>query len=307
MTGKPLGSRTTAIEALQGADLSGKVAIVTGANSGIGVETVRALTHAGADVILCSRDPVAGERAAETIRSGDVKGKITVKQLDLADFSSIKAFADSMNKELSRLDLLILNAGVMACPLMRTKQGFEMQIGVNHIGHFYLTSLLLPKLKESGTAESPSRVVSVSSLAHTFGQINVDDLNYDHRRYYAWGSYGQSKLANVLFARELARRMEAENSHVKAYSLHPGAIKTNLQRHMGWMNIPFSLFSPLLKTQPQGAATSMYAATAPGIPSGAYLVDCKEAQSSAAGRDMKLAAVLWDKTEELVNKAVNKN
>lgn len=305
MTGKSMGSRTTAIEALQGADLSGKVAIVTGANSGIGVETVRALTHAGADVVLCSRDLAAGDRAAESIRSGNVKGKITVKQLDLADFSSISAFSESVNKELSRLDLLILNAGVMACPLMRTKEGFEMQIGVNHIGHFYLTSLLLPKLKASGTAESPSRVVSVSSLAHTFGQINLEDLNYNQRKYYSWGSYGQSKLANVLFVRELARRMEAENSHVKAYSLHPGAIKTNLQRHMGWMNIPFSLFSPLLKTQAQGAATTIVAATAPDIPSGAYLADCKEAKSSAAGRDMSVASALWAKTEELVSKALN--
>jgi len=298
-----LGYRTSAIEALQSASLDGKRAIVTGANSGIGVETVRALAHAGADVILCSRSVEAGEKVAEELRASGVKGKITVKPLDLSDFASIKAFADDCNKELPRLDLLILNAGVMACPLSRTKQGFEQQIGVNHIGHFYLTQQLLPKVKSSGTADSPARVVAVSSSAHQFGKIGLEDLNYEKRRYSSWGSYGQAKLANLLFAKELAKRMEAEGAPVLAYSLHPGVISTNLQRHMGFGGMVLRLFNPLMKTVSQGASTSVYAATAAGVPSGSFLADCSVAKPSKAGQDAAMATALWEKTEELVKQA----
>ena len=196
----------------------------------------------------------------------------------------------------------------MACPLSQTKQGFEQQIGVNHIGHFYLTKLLLPKIKASGTAEHPSRIVAVSSLAHLFGAINLEDLNYENRKYGAWASYGQSKLANILFARELAKQMQEEGAHVLVYSLHPGSILTNLQRHMVVMDYITKLLSPILrlftKSIPQGAATSLVAATAPDLPNGSYLVDCQVAKSTKAGEDMEMAKALWEKTEELVSKGI---
>lgn len=196
----------------------------------------------------------------------------------------------------------------MACPLEHTKQGFEQQIGVNHIGHFYLTKLLLPKLKASGTAEKPARVVAVASLAHVFGAINLEDLNYENRKYTAWGSYGQSKLANILFAKELARRMQEEGAPVLAYSLHPGSIITNLQRHLGIIDSITKLLAPVArlftKSASQGAGVSLVAATAPDLPSGSYLVDCHVAQPTKAGQDMEMAKALWEKTEALVSKGI---
>jgi len=232
-----------------------------------------------------------------------LQGKVYVKSLDLSDFSSIKSFSTASVKDLSRLDLLILNAGVMACPLMRTKQGFEQQIGVNHIGHFYLTQLLLPKLKATGTAEAPARVIAVSSSAHKMGSIHLEDLNYENRRYSAWGSYGQSKLANILFAKELNKKMVAEGSPVTAVSLHPGVIATNLQRHMGFSGYILGLFRPFMKSPSQGASTSVFAATAQGIPGGAFLQDCQVATPTKAAQDETMATELWKKTEELIRKA----
>ncbi|PRW05915.1 retinol dehydrogenase 12-like [Chlorella sorokiniana] len=302
---KPLGYRSTALDALRGADLSGKVAVVTGGNSGIGVETVRALAHAGADVTLCSRSAEAGQRVADELQPG-AKGKISVQQLDLADLTSIKAAGEALAASLPRLDLLILNAGVMACPEGRTKDGFEMQIGTNHFGHFYLTQLLLPKMKASG---GPGRIVAVSSTAHTMGKLDVEDLNWERRKYSAWGSYGQSKLANILFVKELAHRLGLEGSPLAAFALHPGVIKTPLQRHMGWeaaiMNF---LGGPFMKSTQQGAATSVYAATAAELDgqSGAYLADCKVASPSKAAQDGQTARALWDKTEQLLGAALAK-
>ncbi|KAL4425139.1 hypothetical protein ABPG77_008244 [Micractinium sp. CCAP 211/92] len=302
---RKLGYRTTAIEALGGADLTGKQAVVTGGNSGIGVETVRALAHAGADVVLCSRSLEAGQKVAEQLQPS-VKGKIVAKQLDLADLRSVKALADDLTASLARLDLLILNAGVMACPKMQTKDGFEMQIGTNHFGHFYLTKLLLPKMKSQNC---PARVVAVSSTAHTMGRMDLEDLNFERRKYSAWGSYGQSKLANVLFASELARRLRDEGSAVTAFSLHPGVIKTNLSRHMGFSAAVLNVLgAPFMKTVEQGAATSVFAATAPELEGkgGAYLADCQVATPNKAGQDASLAAAFWDKSEELLAAALAK-
>jgi NAD(P)-dependent dehydrogenase (short-subunit alcohol dehydrogenase family) len=300
-----MGYRTTAEQALQGTDLTGKVAVVTGGNSGIGTETVRALALAGADVVLCSRSPELGEAAAAKIRATGVKGKVSVKPLDLADLASVRKFAADVSAELPRLDLLILNAGVMACPLSRTKQGFEMQIGTNHVGHYALTDKLLPKLRASGTKASPARIVAVASTAHAMGAIDLEDLSYEHgRKYAAWSAYGQSKLANILFAKQLAVRLEAEGAPVTAVSLHPGVISTGLSRHMGWLETPFKVLGGLfMKSIPQGAATTIVAATAPDLPPGAYLADCKVAKPTKAGEDMKMAAALWDKTEALIKAA----
>lgn len=300
-----LGARTTAIEALRGVDLTGKQAVVTGGNSGIGVETVRALAHAGADVVLCSRSLQAGQKVAEELQPA-VKGRVVAKQLDLADLRSVKALADDLAASLARLDLLVLNAGVMACPKMHTKDGFEMQIGTNHFGHFYLTKLLLPKMKSSG---SSSRIVAVSSMAHKMGRLDLQDLGFETRKYSSWGSYGQSKLANVLFASELARRLQEEGSSVTAFSLHPGVIKTNLQRHMGFSALVFNVLgAPFMKSVAQGAATSVFAATAPELEGkgGAYLADCQVSTPSKAGQDAALAAAFWSKSEELLAAALAK-
>ena len=223
-----------------------------------------------------------------------------VKQLDLADLKSVKAAADDILATCNKIDLLVLNAGVMACPLSRTKDGFEMQIGTNHIGHFYLTQLLLPRVKETAGAGSEARIVVVSSLAHTFGKIDIEDLNYEKRGYSSWGAYGQSKLANVLFARQLAKKMEEEGANVKVYSLHPGAIATNLQRHTKYVLWLLRLIPFFGKTVPQGASTTVVACTRPDIPSGSYLSDCQIAKTSKAGEDMDMAAKLWELTENLV-------
>ena len=197
------------------------------------METVRALATAGADVVLCSRSVEAGQAVADELAAGGgLKGSLTVKQLDLADLHSVRAFADGVAAACPAIDLLVLNAGVMAMPHTLTKQNFEMQWGTNHVGHWYLTSLLLPKLVAQGT---PVRVVAVSSMAHAFAkEMPMDDLNWETRKYGSWSSYGQSKICNILFAKELSRRMAAEGAPVAAFSLHPGVIRTNLSRHMGF-------------------------------------------------------------------------
>jgi NAD(P)-dependent dehydrogenase (short-subunit alcohol dehydrogenase family) len=305
---KKFGRSTTAIQAIEGHDLTGRTAVVTGGNSGIGVETVRALAYAGAHVILCSRSIEAGEKVAQEIladKERPIKGTITVRQLDLSDFASIKTLGTALAKEYPKIDILINNAGIMACPLSRTKQGFEQQLGVNHIGHFYLDSFLLPSLKAGGTPEYPARLVAVSSYAHTFGAIDLEDLNYEKGRTYgAWSAYGQSKLANILFVKELVRRMEEEKANVLAYSLHPGSIVTNLQRHQGFLDYVFSkFFHVFMRNIEQGAATSITAATAEGLPNGSYLSACQVDKPIKAALDADLAKKFWEKTEELVMEA----
>ena len=297
---KKFGRSTTAIQAIEGHDLSGRTAVVTGGNSGIGVETVRALAFAGAHVILCSRSVEAGEKVAQEL--------LADKERPLKGFASIKALGTSLAQEYPKIDIVILTAGIMACPLTRTKQGFEQQIGVNHIGHFYLTQFLLPSLKAAGTPEHPARLVAVSSLAHTFGAIDLEDLNYEKtRKYGAWSSYGQSKLANILFVKELVRRMEEEHANILAYSLHPGSIMTNLQRHQSAMDAIARFLAPVLRlitrNVEQGAATSITAATAKDLPNGSYMSACQIDKPNKAGQDLEMAMKLWVKTEELVTEA----
>jgi retinol dehydrogenase-12 len=223
-----------------------------------------------------------------------------VHALDLSDFASIKSFADSV----AHVNILICNAGVAACPLETTKHGFELQMGVNHIGHFYLTQLLLPKLKmASGTTNSasPSRVVVVASLNYKTGRIDIEDLNYKTRPYSSIQAYCDSKLANILFAKELA----THRAPVEVFSLHPGLVmNTSLSRHMGFLGKLNKLIARWFgKTLPQGAATIVYAATATGIPSGSYLEDCAVKEPMPHARDDAVAKQLWTKTEELVVEA----
>ncbi|KAL4442102.1 hypothetical protein ABPG77_011363 [Micractinium sp. CCAP 211/92] len=305
--GSKLGYRTTALEALQGADLTGRTALVTGGNTGLGLETCRALAAGGAHVVLCSRSLEAGQAAAEQIRQ-EAKGRISVCQLDLADLRSIQALAAQLASSGPSPDLLILNAGVMALSPgpQRTADGFEMQFGVNHLGHFLLCQLLLPKMKAQGT---PGRIVVVSSRIHERGRIDLQDLNYKKRPYRPWASYAQSKLANVLFTRELARRLREEGSALEVYCLHPGIVQTNIGSHMGLQARSFYLlFAPWLKTPEQGAATTVYAATAAELTghSGAYLQDCRLSAPAKRAESDALAAALWAKSAELVEGALQR-
>jgi retinol dehydrogenase 12 len=232
-----------------------------------------------------------------------IQGKVTVHALDLADFASIKSFADSVTQP---INILICNAGIAVCPFGHTKQGFEQQMGVNHIGHAYLTQLLLPKLEAAGTAASPSRVVVVASLNYAIGTIEIDDLNYETRKYYGVKAYSDSKLANMLFARELANRMKAKGVHVEAVSLHPGRVmNTSLSQHMGFLGTINNFFNRWFgKTLDQGASTVVYAATTPDLPPGAYLDNCAVVEPKAHATDDVMAKALWEKTEELIAEGV---
>ncbi|XP_023691731.1 retinol dehydrogenase 12 isoform X1 [Paramormyrops kingsleyae] len=235
--------------------LDGKTALITGANTGIGKETAQDLAARGARVVLACRDVEKGEEAAADIRSKVPGAKVEVRELDLADTCSIRAFAQRFLKEVNHLHILVNNAGVMMCPYMKTTDGFEMQLGVNHLGHFLLTYLLIGLLKRS----APARVVVVSSWAHVFGWIRFHDLQ-SLGSYNSGLAYCQSKLANVLFVRELARRLAG--SDVTVNSVHPGSVCSDLVRHSTVMSLLFALFSILLKTPREGAQTSVYCSVA---------------------------------------------
>ena len=281
---KPLGSgfhaRSEPHEILAGIDLTGKTAIVTGGYSGIGLETTRALAGAGATVIVPVRDPV---KAEENLSS--IEGDISSAQMDLADLDSVRGFASSVYDSIDALDLLINNAGIMACPLARVGPGWESQFGVNHMGHFALTRALLPLLEK---AEAP-RVVALSSIAHRRGGILWDDIQFEQSEYQKWVAYAQAKSANALFANALSRRMQGFGG--RAFSVHPGGIFTPLQRHlpreeqveMGWLN-PDGTIPPavaeIFKTPSQGCTTTLWAATSPLLDAmpGVYCEDCDVAQ-----------------------------
>jgi NAD(P)-dependent dehydrogenase (short-subunit alcohol dehydrogenase family) len=293
-----LGSKTTAEQALQGQSLAGKTAIVTGATSGIGTETARVLVAAGANVVFAVRSVQAGEALAAQFKASlpANAGKIEVEQLDLGDLNSVRAFVKRWLDSGRPLHLLVNNAGIMATPQGTTPQGFELQVGTNHVGHFVLTTGLLPSLEKAGAA----RIVTVSSDLHRRGngQRLLSALQKQPTDYSPFGAYGDSKLANVLFVKALAKRLPAG---VEAFSLHPGVIKTNLTRSMGFSGTLFRIFGGLfMKSIPQGAATSVFAATAPELKgkSGAYLADCHPVEPSPEGRDAELAEKVWALTEQ---------
>jgi NAD(P)-dependent dehydrogenase (short-subunit alcohol dehydrogenase family) len=245
-------------------DQSGRTAIVTGANTGIGLETARMLALKGANVVLACRSPERAKEALDKILADKPAGRVSVSALDLSDLESIAAFAARFGEKHERLDLLINNAGVMIPPLGRTKQGFELQFGTNHLGHFALIGRLMPAPIASGSA----RVVVVSSLAAHFGHIDFDDLQWRRRRYAKWHAYAQSKLANLVFALELARRLAAE-SVVSTFAAHPGGAVTNLQRNLGWLRGP--LRNPLMAGSAlQGAQPWLRAATDSSAHNGSY-------------------------------------
>jgi NAD(P)-dependent dehydrogenase (short-subunit alcohol dehydrogenase family) len=280
-------------------DLAGKTVIVTGANSGIGHAAAAALATAGATVVLAVRDQAKGEASAAAMR-----GTTEVRPLDLASLDSVRAFAAAWQGD---IDLLINNAGVMIPPLSRTADGFELQFGTNHLGHFALTNLLLPHVAVAG------RVVTVSSDAHRGGAIDFDDLNWERKRYRPWRAYGQSKLANLLFTSELQRRLTEAGSTVKATAAHPGYAATNLQSHSGsrLMKVAMEQLGNRLIAQDAagGALPTLYAAVAdiPGGsfvgPSGPFGLGLRGAPKlvgrSAAARDEEAARRLWTVSETL--------
>ncbi|NXA18956.1 RDH12 dehydrogenase, partial [Ibidorhyncha struthersii] len=287
------------------AKLEGKVAIITGANTGIGKETARDLARRGKVIIAC-RDLGKAEAAASEIRAETGNQQVIVKKLDLADTKSIREFAEKFLAEEKELHILINNAGVMLCPYSKTADGFEMHLGVNHLGHFLLTFLLLECLKQS----APARIVNVSSLAHHGGRIRFHDL-HGEKSYNRGLAYCHSKLANVLFTRELARRLQgncpgllsfAIGTKVTANALHPGSVYSELVRHSFVMTWLWKIFSFFLKTPREGAQTSVYCAVAEELDSvtGQYFSDCQPAYVSPRGRDDETAKKLWSVSCELL-------
>lgn len=277
-------------------DQSGKTVIVTGANSGLGEVTASELARAGARVILACRNTEAGEKAA-----AGMTGDVEVRSLDLADLDSVRAFAAATS---GPVDILINNAGVMATPQRTTAQGFELQFGTNHLGHFALTGLLLDRLKES---KAP-RVTVLSSSAHRIGTINFDDLQSE-QEYHRWKAYGQSKLANLMYAYEFARRARAAGSPIVVTAAHPGYADTKLQsKTESFMDRVMVVGNFLLAQSAEaGAWPTLYAATA-DIPSGSYVGPnglmqqrgkAKVVGSTKASRDEAVAKRLWDVSESL--------
>ncbi|XP_030612136.1 retinol dehydrogenase 12 [Archocentrus centrarchus] len=269
--------------------LDGKTAIVTGGNSGIGKETARDLAGRGARVILACRDTTKGEQVACDIMK-EVKGaKVVTKQLDLADTKSICQFAENIYNTEKTLHYLINNAAVAMCPYARTVDGYEMQFGVNHLGHFFLTFLLLDLLKHS----APSRVINLASSAHVFGKIQFDDLKGE-KKYHPVRAYAQSKLANILFTRELAKRTEVLG--VMAYSVDPGLVNTDIFRHV-WRPLVdiIKTFGFVVRTPAEGAYTTIYCTVTPEnqLITGGYYSNCSRAESSKAGQDDGTALKLW--------------
>ncbi|HWD51941.1 MAG TPA: oxidoreductase [Acidimicrobiales bacterium] len=274
-------------------DQSGRTCVVTGANSGLGAVIATDLARAGAKVIVACRDVAKGERAA-----AEMPGATEVRRLDLADLGSVRDFAAGLGE----IAVLVNNAGVMAIPKGQTQDGFERQIGTNHLGHFALTGLLLGRITD--------RVVTMSSTAHRNGHIDLEDLNWERRRYQRWGAYGQSKLANLLFTYELQRQLTAAGSDRSALAAHPGYAATNLQFHTDSfqdraMSITNRLFA---QSAEMGALPALYAATFPSLPGGSYVGPDgpfeqrgypKIVKSNRRSYDEGMAAALWTLSEQL--------
>lgn len=284
-------------------DQTGRVAIVTGANRGIGLPTAEELSRRGARVVMACRSVESARAAAGRIGRANLSGSVEVMELDLANLASIREFAEEFRRRFERLDLLINNAGVMLPPLTRTADGFEVQIGTNHLGHFALTARLLKLLVET----AGSRVVTVASTGHRFAAIDFDDLQWQARKYQPIRAYFESKLANLLFTYELQRRFDRAGVQALAVAAHPGWTGTDLLRFsrvLQWLS-SFLAMSPL-----QGALPTLYAATAPDVQPGGYYGPDGFAQisgypgqvrSSSASRDSSVAARLWTVSEELVS------
>jgi NAD(P)-dependent dehydrogenase (short-subunit alcohol dehydrogenase family) len=278
-------------------DQAGRTVVVTGANSGLGAVTAGELAAHGARVVLACRNTAKGAAAAARMT-----GEVAVRELDLADLGSVRRFAQTVGAEYGEIDVLVNNAGVMAVPSKRTVDGFEMQFGTNFLGPFALTGLLLPRVTD--------RVVTLSSFVHHAGRIDLDDLNWQRRRYRRWAAYAQSKLADLMFAYELARRLGAHRSGVLSAAAHPGYASTELQSHTESVLDRVMGFGNRLMAQDaaHGALPSLYAATMPDVVNGAFygpngIAEVRgypqRVRSSKASRDVGVAAALWDRAAEL--------
>lgn len=282
-------------------DLSGKTILVTGANSGIGLEAVKLFAGKGAEVIMACRNVEKAEVAAAEVRAVVPEARLEIMALDLADLASVKAFADAVKQRFAKLDVLLNNAGLMAPPLQRTKDGFEIQFGTNHLGHFALTGQLLELLE---AADAP-RIVQISSLAHRGGKLMWGNLNAE-KSYSRWAFYCQSKLANLIFARDLNRRLEKAGSKVHAYAAHPGYSATHLQD-----TVPAGGLFNTIMAQPaeMGCLPGVMAATSPDVEPGGYygpdgrIMELRGYPAPAFARKITdnktVAQRLWQESERL--------
>lgn len=282
------------------ADQKRRVAIVTGSSSGIGYETARVLASKNATVIIAVRNREKGEKAAAKIRSDYAAADIAVMLLDLANLASVREFAAQFRKQYSRLDLLINNAGVMIPPYSKTADGFELQFGTNHLGHFALTGLLLDLLRNT----PGSRIVNVSSGAHKAGKLDFGDLNWEKRKYVAWKAYGDSKIANLYFTYELKRKLAGADHPVVA-AAHPGWTATDLQRHSGVVDFLNNFFAQDIT---MGALPTLFAAVAEDVQNGDYFGPSgfmemkgypKKVDSKPLAQDAAIAQKLWEVSESL--------
>ncbi|XP_071640320.1 retinol dehydrogenase 11-like [Temnothorax longispinosus] len=308
--------------------LDGKIAIITGANTGIGRETARDFYRRGARVILACRNVEKANAAIEDIKRNPFPsahsklledknklGNLAVYQLDLSSFKSVRKCAKMLLREESAIHILVNNAGMMFTPYEITKDGFEIQLQSNYLGHFLLTLLLLPKMQSSGPG---CRIVNVSSLAHIFGQIHYDDINLEKSYSYIrpWKAYMQSKLANILFTKELAHRLEkAKISGINVYSLHPGVIRTELSRNYNRTIIPGATFfvqyimRPFIKNPEQGAQTTIYCAVdeKTANETGLYYSECRVTNPKSIARNDQEAKKLWNYTCQLLQLELNED
>lgn len=313
-------AESTADEVLEGIDLTGKRVLITGSSGGLGKEAARAMAAKGAEVILAARNPEKLAAAQADIAASTGSDKVSTLVLDLASLAQVREAAAQFLSRYDQLDMLINNAGIMATPFEKTKDGFESQFGVCHMGHFLFTCLVAPALVKAGNA----RVVNLSSGGHKIAPVNFEDPNYENRDYNNWESYGQAKTANVLFSVELDKRLAGQG--VRSFAVHPGAIaETDLSRHMTMDD--YTALTEMLpvgkeqvyKSLGAGAATSVWAATSASLDTkgGIYLEDCSigeliaDDDSTADGgcrawaRDEGNAAKLWQLSEQLVGETFN--
>ncbi|QCE08198.1 short-chain dehydrogenase TIC 32, chloroplastic-like [Vigna unguiculata] len=292
-------SSSTAEQVTEGLDGTGLTAIVTGASSGIGTETTRVLALRGVHVIMGVRNMIAAKDVKETILKEIPSAKVDAMELDLSSMDSVNKFASDFKSSGLPLNILVNNAGIMACPFKLSADKIELQFATNHLGHFLLTNLLLDTMKKtSRETKKEGRIVNVSSEAHKFAYsegIRFDKIN-DESSYSNWRAYGQSKLANILHANELSRRLKEDGVEISANSLHPGAITTNLFRHTGINGIVNGIGRLVFKNVQQGAATTCYVALHPQVKgiSGKYFSDSNVARTTSLGTDADLAKKLWD-------------
>ncbi|XP_021972094.1 short-chain dehydrogenase TIC 32 B, chloroplastic [Helianthus annuus] len=309
VSGRPgpsgFGSASTAEQVSESIDASGLTAIITGGASGIGLETTRVLTMRGAHVIIAARNIKAANEAKQAILKNNENAKIDVLELDLSSLNSVNAFVHTFKALNLPLNILINNAGVMFCPYQLSQDGIEMHFATNYLGHFHLTNLLLDKMKETATTTGiEGRIVILSSLAHayTYEQgIRFEKIN--DKDSYSKKAYGQSKLANILHANELTRRLKEEGVNITVNSVNPGFIMTDLMRHSFVLMRIFQLLTyPIWQTVVQGAATSCYVALHPNLKgvSGKYFMYCNEYATSNLATEPELAKKLWDYSRNLV-------